>query len=268
VLGFPNAKINLGLQIIAKRPDGYHDLASCFYPVAWCDALELCPADTLAFYSYGLEIPPSPGHNLCLRAYHLLAQDHALAPVGIHLLKAIPIGAGLGGGSANAAFCLKLLNDYNGLHLSTLQLESYARQLGSDCAFFIQNKAMMCYEKGDIFEETTVSLAGKHVFLVYPNLHISTAEAYAGVQAKKPKVALADIINLPTSQWAKLLHNQFEDHLFVKHPILHTIKQELYQQGAIYAAMSGSGSTLYGIFEEEPQLQGFEKYLCHKAVLL
>lgn len=251
---FPNAKINIGLQIIEKRLDGFHNIASCFYPVGWCDVLEIVESDELKFSTSGIQIPGDSNQNLCLKAYQLLKADFDLPPVAMHLLKIVPIGAGLGGGSADAAFALKLLNDKFQLQLSHTQLEDYARKLGSDCAFFIQNKPQYCYNKGDEFGNIALSLKGKSIVLVYPNLHISTAEAYANVLPQKPTVDIREGLEKPIAEWKNFIVNDFENGLFKKYEILPTIKAKMYELGALYAAMTGSGSTIYGIFEEIPDL--------------
>lgn len=248
MLTFPNAKINIGLRITDRRPDGFHNLQSCFYPVGWCDALELIAGSPGGFGSSGLPIPGDPAKNLCVRAYESLKTDFNLPPVQLHLRKIVPIGAGLGGGSSDAAFTLKLLNDQFALGLTTLQLEHYARQLGSDCAFFIQNRPTYCVEKGDVFEDITLDLTGYYVLLVYPNLAISTAEAYAGVQPRQPDQPLRMQLAEPIANWRQTIRNDFEDSLFPTYPVLAQIKQQLYDIGAVYASMSGSGSTIYGIF--------------------
>lgn len=249
---FPTSKINLGLRITEKRPDGFHNLQSCFYPVGWGDALEIIPADEFAFSSSGLAIPGDAGSNLCIKAYNVLKADFDLPPVKMHLHKIVPIGAGLGGGSADAAFTLKLLNERFSLRLTVSELEEYARLLGSDCAFFIQNRPLYCIEKGDTFLETEIDLSGYYILLVYPNLAISTAEAYAGVRPRQPEISLEDQLHTSVDTWRDTIHNDFEDSLFPKYPILAQIKQELYGAGAVYASMTGSGSTLYGIFNAPP----------------
>lgn len=249
MISFPNAKINIGLRITEKRPDGFHNLQSCFYPVGWSDALEIISADTVGFSSSGLPIPGAANTNLCLRAYNLLRSDFDLPPVQIHLHKIIPIGAGLGGGSSDAAFTLRLLNDQFGLSLDAPTLENYARRLGSDCAFFIRNRPMYCVEKGDVFEDIAVDLTGYYILLVYPNLAISTAEAYAGVRPRRPDTSLHDDLLAPVDTWQTTIHNDFEDSLFPTYPVLAAIRQQLYEAGAVYASMSGSGSTVYGIFD-------------------
>jgi 4-diphosphocytidyl-2-C-methyl-D-erythritol kinase len=249
MLVFPNAKINIGLRITEKRADGFHNLQSCFYPVGWTDALEIIPASEFSFSSSGMPIPGDSSRNLCVKAYDLLKADHGLPPVQMHLHKNVPIGAGLGGGSADAAFALKMLNDRFKLALTTDQLEAYARQLGSDCAFFVQNQPMYCVEKGDIFEAIDVDLTGYYITLIYPNLAVSTAEAYAGVQPRQPNESLRNQLTQPIAYWRETVHNDFEDSLFPRYPILRKIKEQLYDLGAIYASMSGSGSTVYGIFD-------------------
>lgn len=258
---FPNAKINLGLLITEKRPDGFHTLQSCFYPVGWADALELLPAAETAFSSTGLPIPGEPMQNLCVKAYDLLRRDFAMPPVHIHLQKNVPIGAGLGGGSADAAFTLRLLNDRFALKLSVDQLENYARQLGSDCAFFVQNRPVYCVEKGDVFREINLSLSGYYVVLVYPNLAISTAEAYARIRPQQPERPLADLLAQPITNWRDTVRNDFEASLFPAYPVLASVKAQLYEAGAVYASMSGSGSTIYGIFDAPPaDLNQFAQY--------
>lgn len=263
MLAFPACKINLGLQLTERRPDGFHNLLSVFYPVNWSDVLEIIPSqaarsstatDSVQFSTSGLPIPgdPDPSRNLCVRAYTLLRADFDLPPVQMQLHKVVPIGAGLGGGSADAAATINLLNSQFSLGLSPAQCEAYARKLGSDCAFFVQNKPQYCVEKGDVFEPIDLGLSGYYIRLVYPNLAISTAEAYAGVTPRKPAVPLRTLIEAPIDQWRDTVHNDFEDSLFPKYPVLGRIKQQLYDDGALYASMSGSGSTIYGIFSSPP----------------
>ncbi len=261
MISFPNAKINIGLQIVEKRPDGFHNIASCFYPVGWADVLEIIPSDVFGFSSSGIDIPGNADTNLCVKAYQLLKQDFDIPAVQIHLLKIVPIGAGLGGGSADAAFTLKMLNTIFELQLTTQDLEDYARRIGSDCAFFVQNKPMYCYEKGDKFMETDFCLSGKHIVLIYPNLHISTADAYAGVIPNSDTVNLVETMQRFPIGFRDNVKNDFEDGLFLKYPILSKIKTKLYDSGASYASLTGSGSTLYGIFDKSIDLQSdFSEY--------
>ncbi|WP_428664983.1 4-(cytidine 5'-diphospho)-2-C-methyl-D-erythritol kinase [Runella sp.] len=269
MITFPNAKINIGLHITEKRSDGFHNLESCFYPVGWSDVLEVIPANEFSFSSSGIDIPGDPAKNLCVKAYELLKNDFDLPPLAMHLLKIIPIGAGMGGGSSDAAFTLTLLNQFYRLELSTEALENYARRLGSDCAFFIQNKPVYCYEKGDRFADISLSLKGKYILLVYPNLHISTAEAYAGVKPQVPTVNLLEALQRPMPEWRHCIQNDFEKGLFQKYPVLPEIKALLYGKGAVYAAMTGSGSTIYGIFEKAADLENiFTQYTVWQGELM
>jgi 4-diphosphocytidyl-2-C-methyl-D-erythritol kinase len=248
MLTFPTCKINLGLRITEKRPDGFHNLQSCFYPVGWGDVLEIIPADRFVFSSSGLSIPGDASQNLCIKAYTLLKADFDLPPVQMHLHKLVPIGAGLGGGSSDAAFTLTLLNNQFSLGLGVAQMEDYARLLGSDCAFFVQNQPVFCTEKGDVFSSIPVDLSGYNIVLVYPNLAISTAEAYAGIRPRPVERSLNEQLETAIDTWRETIHNDFEDSLFSRYPILSQIKEQLYESGAVYASMSGSGSTVYGIF--------------------
>jgi len=255
MLVFPNAKINIGLNIVEKRPDGFHNIESCFYPVGWSDALEITLAERFSFHSDGIAIPGNPGDNLCAKAYEMLSRDYNLPPVKIHLLKTVPIGAGLGGGSADAAFTIKALNQLFDLGITIEEQEQYARLIGSDCAFFIRNKPMYCFEKGDRFDTIDVNIAGKWIALVNPGIHISTVEAYSGVVAKRSTENLRNILREPITKWKGCVRNDFEATLFEKYPLLREVKEKLYGLGAEYAAMSGSGSTLFGIFDKEQDVK-------------
>jgi 4-diphosphocytidyl-2-C-methyl-D-erythritol kinase len=253
MLVFPNAKINIGLNIVEKRSDGFHNIESCFYPVAWKDALEITKADRFEAEFEGISIPGGGSENICVKAYQQLAKDFDLPPVKIHLLKAIPIGAGLGGGSADAAFTIKALNELFGLDISFEKQVSYARRLGSDCAFFILNQPAYCFGKGDEFENIDLTLKGKWIVLVNPGIHISTVEAYSGVKAEE-SADLRTLLKMPITDWKEAVKNDFEATLFTKHTLLKEIKEKLYSLGAAYASMSGSGSTIFGIFQEEKDL--------------
>jgi 4-diphosphocytidyl-2-C-methyl-D-erythritol kinase len=245
---FPNAKINIGLNVVSVRPDGFRNLESCFYPVQWTDALEMVAADQLAFQLSGIPVPGQPDTNLCLKAFQLLQADHAIPPVSMHLHKNIPIGAGLGGGSADAAFALRLLNELFRLNLEAEALADYARRLGSDCAFFIRNKPVFATERGDVFQPLGLDLSGYRCLLVYPDLHITTAEAYGLVVPQTPATPLKQLLLQGIGTWKERVHNDFETALFPRYPVLAQIKEQLYEQGALYAAMSGSGSTIFGLF--------------------
>lgn len=263
MLCFPNAKINIGLNIVEKRQDGFHNIETIFYPIMLQDTLEiiqLSSEEKSSFCSYGNPIP-GQGNNLCVKVYDLLKKDFQLPAVDIGLLKNIPIGAGLGGGSSDAAFTLKLLNQLFQLNLSNEQLKQYARQLGSDCAFFIENKVVFAKGKGDQFEMVDLCLHGYFIVLVNPGIHIGTAEAYAHTTPKQPNTSLKELIVLPIEQWAFYIKNDFEDSIFQTYPTIADIKNKLYQLGAIYSSMSGSGSSVYGIFRSLPILaKSFPNY--------
>lgn len=249
MIAFPNCKINLGLHVTGKRADGYHDLETVFYPVPLCDALEIIPSTDAKshFRLSGVELPPG-GKNLCEKAWELLAAQYDIAPAAMHLHKAIPAGAGLGGGSADATFTLRMLNDLFGLQLSRDQLLSLAAQLGSDCSFFIHNTPCFATGRGEILSPLPLSLKGYTLLLVKPHIHISTAEAFAGITPRKPTHHIPDIVAMPPEKWTGLLTNDFEPGIFSRHPVLAQIKSQLYQMGAVYAAMSGSGATVFGLF--------------------
>ena len=257
---FPNAKINLGLNIINKRSDGYHELETCFYPVPWTDALEIIEANETIVTTSGIEIPKD-GDNIVLKAYQLLADIYDLPPVQIHLHKAIPIGAGLGGGSSDAAFTLRLINDLFTLGIDDEQLMTFAVQLGADCAFFIMNKPSLALGIGEKLTTINLALAGKFILLVYPNIHISTKVAFSDMSPRIPSVKIADTLKIKeTEKWKKNLVNDFEKPLFTKFPILSDIKKNLYNAGARYASMSGSGSSMYGIFDHETTIDFPKEY--------
>lgn len=266
MLLFPNAKINIGLNITNKRPDGFHNIQSIFYPIGLCDALEVientdknAPPVTITFS--GIDIPSTINDNLCVKAYYIVNSDYPLPNIKIHLHKHIPIGAGLGGGSADAAFFLRLLNDKFELGLAWGELHNYARQLGSDCSFFITNNPAYVQGKGEQYETISLSLNAYHIVLIYPHIHINTAKAYSGVKPATPTRSLEEDILLPVEEWKHYIHNQFEDTVFPQFPKLKKIKEQLYNYGAVYAAMSGSGSTVYGIFKEKINLQEqFKEY--------
>ncbi|RYY34952.1 MAG: 4-(cytidine 5'-diphospho)-2-C-methyl-D-erythritol kinase [Sphingobacteriaceae bacterium] len=259
MLNFPNAKINIGLNITERRADGYHNLETVFYPVNIKDALEAITAPQLNFQSSGISIPGRVEDNLCVKGYHLLRQDYDISPVSIHLHKHIPIGAGLGGGSADAAFFIKLLSDMFGLNLSIDQMENYARQLGADCAFFIQNKPVFAYGKGDEFKPVSLDLSAYKIVLVMPPAHVSTGEAYRGVKPKPVNQSLQELVALPVTEWKHHIKNDFEESVFKNHPAIRGVKAALYNAGALYASMSGSGASVFGIFEELPDLSHLER---------
>jgi len=253
MISFPNAKINLGLHVLAKREDGYHDLESCFYPIPWRDSLEIILSETFSFESYGLKIPGDASENLCIKAYELIKTEFDIPPIDIHLLKSIPMGAGLGGGSADGAFMLKLLKEHFKLEISISKLQEYALQLGSDCPFFIENKPVIAKGRGEVFEQINLDLTGYFLALKNPGSHISTKEAFAGISPTNPELRIPEVLQRPIHQWRENLVNDFETSIFPNHPEIGKLKDDMYSAGALYASMTGSGSTVYGIFEEKPQ---------------
>jgi 4-diphosphocytidyl-2-C-methyl-D-erythritol kinase len=252
---FPNAKINIGLNIVEKRNDGFHNLETIFFPIGLKDALEFIESDTLQFENSGLTIDGDPLNNLCVKAWKLIQKDFNIPPVHIHLHKVIPFGAGLGGGSADAAFMLKLLNDYFKLNISEEKLIHYALTLGSDCPIFIKNEACYGTGRGEILEPITVHLTGKFLVLINLGIHVPTRDAFASIIPQHSKFDLRESIQMPITDWKDRIYNDFEKSIFPKYPAIAKIKDTLYEQGALYAAMSGSGSSVFGIFEKEPDLQ-------------
>ena len=252
MVSFPPCKINLGLHVISKRTDGFHELETCFYPVQWTDILEVNESEAFSFTSSGTVIPGAPSDNLCVKAYRMLQQLHDLPPVKIHLHKIIPTGAGLGGGSSDAAHTLRLLNSVFSLNLTTEQLMRYAARLGSDCPFFVQDQPMVGTGRGEVLSAVTLSLLGKYLILLKPDIHVSTADAYAGIRPKAPSGPLISILENGLSTWKDSLKNDFEETVFAKHREIMRLKETLYEGGAVYASMSGSGSTVFGIFDKQP----------------
>lgn len=261
MLSFPNAKINLGLNVVERRPDNYHNLETIFYPIPICDALEIIPlemGDELKFYQYGMPIVGDKEDNLVVKAYRLLEKRFELPPVEIHLRKNVPFGAGLGGGSSDAAFMLKMLNDQFSLDISNSELEAYASKIGADCPFFINNIATLAKGIGDEFEHIDLNLSGYWLLLVKPDVHVSTPDAYSMVKPQKPVTPIKELIKLPINEWKGRVVNDFELSVFTKYPELSKIKDQIYHSGAIYASMSGSGSSIFGIFNQEPEVTNFQ----------
>ena len=243
---YPNAKINIGLNVLEERADGYHEISSVFYPVKeLVDILEIIPGEDFSFSSSGIAIPGNS--NICAKAYDLLKADFGIENVQIYLHKQIPIGAGLGGGSADGAFTLKALNELFDLKLSNTELEKYALQLGADCPFFIENTQKYVTGKGEKMNEIDLDLSAYELKFIFPELHISTAEAYGGVILKYPETNLLDLMSKPIENWKGEVKNDFEISAFEKYPELEKMKEKLYADGAIYASMTGSGSVLYGV---------------------
>ncbi|MEQ9423651.1 MAG: 4-(cytidine 5'-diphospho)-2-C-methyl-D-erythritol kinase [Cyclobacteriaceae bacterium] len=252
MISFPNAKINIGLQVLGKRPDGYHNIQSVFYPIPFCDALEIVESKEFNFQSSGLKIPGGLDSNLCIKAYKLLQSAFGIGSVNMHLHKVIPMGAGLGGGSSDGAFTLKMLNELFKLDLTDDQLHELAAEIGSDCPFFIRNQPVLATGTGTDFTSLNVNLKGKYIALSNPEIHIGTAEAYKGVDFSE-KIDLKNLIESePIEGWDRFAINDFEHHLFRLHPEIKTIKKQMYSDGALFASMTGSGSTVYGVFDEKP----------------
>lgn len=260
MLCFPNAKINIGLNIVERRNDGFHNIETLFYPISLSDILEVVVSENASGSKCGLKvtgqsIPGDPETNLCVKAYHLLNKTFELPPVTMHLHKLIPMGAGLGGGSSDGAYTLTTLNKKFNLGLTGEQLCDHAAQLGSDCAFFIENKPALGTGKGNILQKKPVLLSDHYMVLVKPNVFVGTAEAYAGVKPSKPAEPIDQLIKKPIKEWKELIVNDFEKSVFAKHPEIEKIKDLLYISGAVYASMTGSGSAVYGIFDKEVNLK-------------
>ncbi|PCH68491.1 MAG: 4-(cytidine 5'-diphospho)-2-C-methyl-D-erythritol kinase [Bacteroidales bacterium] len=254
MLRFPNAKINIGLNIVEKRTDGFHNIETIFYPIPLADGLEISDSDNKNKYNFkssGIPINIDDKDNIVCKAFDLLHAKHSIPSTNIHLHKNIPFGAGLGGGSSDAAFMIKMLNEQYKLRIPSNSMENLAGQLGSDCSFFIDNKPVFAEGKGDIFSEADIKLSGYHILLVKPNIHISTPEAYSNITPSCPSKSLKELILNPIENWKHLIFNDFENSIFPNHPELKEIKNKLYNMGAIYASMSGSGSSIFGIFRDE-----------------
>jgi 4-diphosphocytidyl-2-C-methyl-D-erythritol kinase len=250
---YPNAKINLGLNVVERRIDGYHNIETVIYPIGLTDILNLQISDTCDEYSFtssGIHIDGDTDQNLIIKAYKLLQLDYQIPPLDISLCKQIPCGAGLGGGSSDAAFMLKGINELFQLNISVSKLESYASKLGADCPFFIENEPVYATGIGTHFEKFKPLLKGYYLLLVKPDVHVSTAAAYSKVIPKTSGVSLIESLELPISEWKYHVKNDFELSVFSQHPMVGSIKEQLYSMGALYASMSGSGSSVYGIFQD------------------
>jgi 4-diphosphocytidyl-2-C-methyl-D-erythritol kinase len=253
MISFPNAKINLGLNVTSKREDGFHEIESVLFPVGWCDILEILPSKSFAFKSTGIEIDGNPNDNLCVRAFEMIRNDHHIEPVSIHLHKIIPIGAGLGGGSSDGAFTIKALNELFDLKLSLDSQLSYAKSLGSDCSFFILNKACVARGVGDELSPFNIDLSRYKILLINPGIHINTSWAYSQLSPKFVSKSWTQDFRQQVFNWS-MIKNDFETAVFSAHPEIKDLKIQLVLQGAQFASMSGSGSTVYGIFRKEQDL--------------
>lgn len=259
MIAFAPCKINIGLQVKAIRADGYHELSSVFYSVQLHDIIEIVENKTsdekCTFTSSGIQTNANNSDNLCVKAYRLLDNDFNIPPVLMHLHKQIPVGAGLGGGSSDASQVLKMLNEKFKLNLSTEALLNYAAMLGSDCPFFIKSSPQIATGRGEILNDTALDLKGYYLLLVKPDIFISTKEAYSLVVPKPPQFNLSHLKVSDIANWKNYVVNDFEDALFIKYPLLKEIKNFLYKSGAVYAAMSGSGSAMFGVFAINPQAE-------------
>jgi 4-diphosphocytidyl-2-C-methyl-D-erythritol kinase len=249
MIDFPHAKLNLGLYVVSKRPDGFHELQTFFYPIPLYDVLEIVPANKTSLVTTGRHIPDGNANNLVLRAYQLLKDIfYRIEPLEIHLHKSIPAGAGLGGGSSDAAKMLQLVNGFFNLNISGEKLADFALKLGSDCPFFMQNESCFASGRGEILEPVSLDLSAYSFLLIHPGIHVNTTLAFSSIRPAAPAQNLKQSLSLPVTEWKERVNNDFEIFAFEAYPVLRQIKERLYAEGALYASMTGSGSTLYGIF--------------------
>lgn len=266
---FPNAKINLGLQVLEKRDDGFHSIQSILYPVQWRDILEILPSGDKGIMSMtlsGISIEGSPGSNICYHVYKMLSECYDIPGVRAHLHKNIPVGGGLGGGSSDAIGFLKALDTLFNLNIPGDRLHGFAQSLGSDCPFFLKNKPSMVTGRGEIVTPAEVDLGGYYLAVVVPPVRISTAWAFTQVSPHQSGSSPAETIRKPIAEWQGLLTNDFEKSVFRRYPEIKALKEQLIEKGALYASLSGSGSSLYGLYEQEPLLDlpaGVEVYIVH-----
>ncbi len=243
------------MHVVAKRADGYHDIETCFLPVPRTDILEIIRSHEFQFTSSGIPIPGNEEENLCIKAYWLLQSAYELPPVRMHLHKIIPMGAGLGGGSSDGAHALRLLNAIFDLNLPSALLKSYAARLGSDCAFFVGDEPMFGTGRGEILTPASIKLQGYRLVLVMPNVHVATKDAYAGLSPRRSASAITETLTRPVQEWKNILTNDFEPTVFRKYPEIEAIKKRLYESGALYASMSGSGASVFALFEKPVSLR-------------
>jgi 4-diphosphocytidyl-2-C-methyl-D-erythritol kinase len=272
MITFPKAKINFGLRITERRPDGYHDIETIFYPVNLADALEFvilkgkAAADELVVS--GLKVASRSENNIVIKALHRLRQDFSIPYLKIHLHKAIPSGAGLGGGSSDAASAIIAINKYFGLEMNSMEMRSLALDLGSDCPFFIDPVPSFATGRGEIFQPANSFLNGFYIVILNPGVSISTKEAYLNCHPAKPEVPLEKLIRLPAHEWKKNIMNEFEEYAFKIYPFINDLKKALYRSGAIYSSLSGSGSSVFGIYEQKPKVPAkLKEYVIFEGVL-
>lgn len=268
MVSFPNAKINLGLRVLRMRQDGFHEIDSCFYPVPWNDILEIVKSEKFNFSATGLPIPGDTDNNLCIKAFNFLKTDFDIGNVAIHLHKVIPMGAGLGGGSADGAFTLVSLNKLFNLGLTNAELRVFAAKLGSDCPFFIDNQPSIVGGRGEKLAPSKLSLTGTWIVLVNPDIHIPTAEAYSSLKPAIPNQGVKEVLHQPNSEWQEHLINDFENPIAAKHQEIDHIKKQLLDAGAFYSSMTGSGSTVFGLFESEPNIKNLDIWSLYKTELV
>jgi 4-diphosphocytidyl-2-C-methyl-D-erythritol kinase len=270
MIGFPPAKINIGLQITGKRPDGYHNIETMMFPLPLTDILEIIPGQNPQdqFIQTGINLQGNPADNLVMKALHSLRSEYQLPFVNIHLHKIVPAGAGLGGGSSDAAIAINLLNSLFDLGIPSGKRKEIASRIGSDCPFFIESKPAMATGRGEILTPFPISLSGYTLLLIIPPVHVSTAEAYSGIQINPSPINLTESLKAGIRTWKDTVVNDFEMHIFAKYPLLKQIKDKLYAKGALYASMSGSGSALYGLFEDDIATEAFRQQgIVHKFQL-
>ncbi len=267
MIAFPNAKINLGLHITAKRPDGFHDIETVFHPIKLSDIVEIVPYNSgtitppkFKFHSTGIKITGKKSDNLCIKALTIMQKRFSVPSASVHLHKIIPLGSGLGGGSSDASYVILLANKLFGLGLSQDELIKTAAEIGSDCAFFIYNEPVLAFGRGDKFRKISLNLGGYFLRLVLPGIEVNTKFAYSILQPKTPEFDLEETIKLPVNLWKTRLVNDFEAPVFARYPELGRIKEQLYKSGAVYASMSGSGSTIFGIYDCLPVADRFPSH--------
>ena len=257
---FPPCKINIGLHVLHKRNDGYHAIDSLMYPVSICDILEVIKSDTFEFTNSGITIPGDGQMNICIKAFHLMQKEYGISPIKIHLHKVIPMGGGLGGGSSDGTYTLRAINDLFNLDLTEERLQELAAQLGSDCPFFVKAVPQVATGRGEVLAAVDFSLQGMYLYMVNIGIHVSTAQAFSKVAFYKKQETISELIKNPFDQIKDELINSFESSVFDSYPILNEIKSIFFEEGAVYAAMSGSGSTMYGIFKTCPEKGMFKNF--------
>lgn len=257
---FPPSKINIGLYVLHKRNDGYHALDTLMYPIPICDILEVVKSENFEFSNSGLTIPGEGQMNICIKAYQLMVKEYQISPIKIHLHKVIPMGGGLGGGSSDGTYTLRAINDLFNLDLTVERLQELAAQLGSDCPFFVKAVPQVATGRGEVLGAVDFSLQGMYLYMVNVGIHVSTAQAFSKVAFYKKQETISELIKNPFDQIKDELINSFESSVFDSYPVLQEIKSIFIEQGAIYSAMSGSGSTMYGIFQKCPEKGMFKNF--------